>query len=235
MFATKAKLSVARPERLVSNEFLCPQARLRQQDRRWPQASPPSGSQEGFGYGHETTFAGVDYEEVENTFKEFKPDIVAYTTFSGGHIEFMDWNRRLKSKYKFYAMFGGPHVTFSPEMIEEDGRIIADWEPMIRGVLDDMGKSVAPSVISARFHNTLAEIIDWTAIELGEPRVVLTGGCFQNRYLAEEVILRLRTSGLKPYWHQRIPTNDGGIALGQIAAAAFRSKGRSKSTTRPLR
>ena len=71
--------------------------------------------------GHEITIAGIDYEEVEKTFREFKPDIVAYTTFSGGHIEYMEWNRRLKQKYKFFAMFGGPHVTFSPEMIEEDG------------------------------------------------------------------------------------------------------------------
>ncbi len=131
-------------------------------------------------------------------------------------LEFALSGARTKESYTF-------------EMIEEDGRIIADWESMIRGVLDDLGKSVAPSVISARFHNTLAEIIDWTAIELGEPRVVLTGGCFQNRYLAEEVILRLRTSGLKPYWHQRIPTNDGGIALGQIAAAAYFDNRSNKS------
>ena len=71
--------------------------------------------------GHQTTIAGVDYDEVEKTFMEFKPDIVAYTTFSGGQNTFLDWNRRLKSKFNFYAMFGGPHVTFTPEMIEKDG------------------------------------------------------------------------------------------------------------------
>ncbi|NIO19546.1 MAG: hypothetical protein GTN76_02050, partial [Candidatus Aenigmarchaeota archaeon] len=71
--------------------------------------------------GHQCTIAGVDYEELEKTFQEFKPDIVAYTTFSGGHITYLDWNRRLKKKYEFYAMFGGPHVTFSPEMVEEEG------------------------------------------------------------------------------------------------------------------
>jgi radical SAM superfamily enzyme YgiQ (UPF0313 family) len=71
--------------------------------------------------GHKTTIAGVNYNEVEKTFQEFKPDIVAYTTFSGGHIEYLDWNRRLKQNFKFYSMFGGPHTTFSPEMVEEDG------------------------------------------------------------------------------------------------------------------
>jgi radical SAM superfamily enzyme YgiQ (UPF0313 family) len=71
--------------------------------------------------GHQCEIAGVNYNEVEKTFREFKPDIVAYTTFSGGHITYLDWNRKLKEKFKFFAMFGGPHPTFSPEMVEEEG------------------------------------------------------------------------------------------------------------------
>lgn len=72
-------------------------------------------------HGHQCDIAGVNYKEVEQTFREFKPDIVAYTTFSGGHKTYLDWNRQLKNKYKFFSMFGGPHTTFSPEMVEEDG------------------------------------------------------------------------------------------------------------------
>ncbi|MBI5675477.1 MAG: B12-binding domain-containing radical SAM protein [Nitrospirae bacterium] len=71
--------------------------------------------------GHQCEIAGVSYNEVEETVKEFKPDIVAYTTFSGGQDTYLDWNRRLKEKFKFFAMFGGPHPTFSPEMVEEEG------------------------------------------------------------------------------------------------------------------
>ena len=52
----------------------------------------------------------------------------------------------------------------------------------------------------------------------GEERVVLTGGCFQNKYLCERAVDRLTNEGFHPYWHQRIPPNDGGIALGQIMA-----------------
>jgi hydrogenase maturation protein HypF len=48
---------------------------------------------------------------------------------------------------------------------------------------------------------------------------MLTGGCFQNRYLTERAVRRLRKDNFRPYWHQRIPPNDGGIALGQIVAA----------------
>jgi hydrogenase maturation protein HypF len=49
--------------------------------------------------------------------------------------------------------------------------------------------------------------------------VVLSGGCFQNRYLTERAVRRLSAEGFRPYWHQRVPPNDGGIALGQVVAA----------------
>jgi hydrogenase maturation protein HypF len=54
----------------------------------------------------------------------------------------------------------------------------------------------------------------------GAARVVLTGGCFQNCYLVERTIQRLQEEGFRPFWHEHVPTNDGGIALGQIVAAA---------------
>jgi radical SAM superfamily enzyme YgiQ (UPF0313 family) len=71
--------------------------------------------------GHQCDIAGVSYKEVEKTVAEFKPDIIAFTAFSGGHIEYLEWNRKLKEKFKFYSMFGGPHPTFSPEMVAEEG------------------------------------------------------------------------------------------------------------------
>jgi hydrogenase maturation protein HypF len=49
---------------------------------------------------------------------------------------------------------------------------------------------------------------------------MLTGGCFQNRVLAESAIERLKAAGFQPFWHHQVPPNDGGIALGQIIAAA---------------
>lgn len=71
--------------------------------------------------GHQCDIAGVSYNEVEKTFSEFKPDVVAYTAFSGGHVKMLEWNRQLKQQFSFYSMFGGPHPTFSPEMVEEEG------------------------------------------------------------------------------------------------------------------
>jgi radical SAM superfamily enzyme YgiQ (UPF0313 family) len=72
-------------------------------------------------HGHQCDIAGVDYKEVEKSFREFQPDIVAYTAFSGGHVTYLEWNRKLKKQFKFFAMFGGPHPTFSPEIVEEEG------------------------------------------------------------------------------------------------------------------
>jgi hydrogenase maturation protein HypF len=101
--------------------------------------------------------------------------------------------------------------------------IIVDWAPMMRQLIEEQRREVPRANLSAKFHNTLVAIIIAVARRAGENRVVLTGGCFQNKYLTERAILRLRREGFRPYWHQRVPPNDGGIALGQaVAAAALR-------------
>jgi hydrogenase maturation protein HypF len=73
--------------------------------------------------------------------------------------------------------------------------------------------------IAAKFHNTLVEMIVVIAHQVGIEQVLLTGGCFQNRYLLERSIQRLRVEGFVPYWHHQIPPNDGGLAVGQILGA----------------
>jgi hydrogenase maturation protein HypF len=93
---------------------------------------------------------------------------------------------------------------------------------MIWSILEDVRCRVPVGLISAKFHNTLAEAALTIARVAGKERVVLSGGCFQNRYLTERTVQRLTQDGFRPYWHQRIPPNDGGIALGQVVAAAAR-------------
>ena len=97
--------------------------------------------------------------------------------------------------------------------------MVMDWKPCLEGLLADSRKGVAPGVISTRFHNGLVETIVTIAQRTGQQAVVLSGGCFQNRYLVERAVARLHNSGLRPYWHQRVPPNDGGICLGQVVAA----------------
>jgi len=97
--------------------------------------------------------------------------------------------------------------------------MMLDWSPLVEGVLVDVNRGVPTGEISAKFHNGLADAIVAVAREFGLERVALSGGCFQNRYLTERAVQRLRRDGFQPYWHQRVPTNDGGIALGQVVAA----------------
>jgi hydrogenase maturation protein HypF len=101
---------------------------------------------------------------------------------------------------------------------------VIDWAPMIGEILIDLRQGTSIGIISVKFHNTLAEIIVAIGQQIVTPKVVLTGGCFQNRYLLEQAVLRLSQAGFKVYWHQRVPPNDGGVALGQVVAAARKSR-----------
>jgi hydrogenase maturation protein HypF len=94
------------------------------------------------------------------------------------------------------------------------------WTPMAEEILMEVAGGIAPERMARKFHNTLAAMIARIASEHSDLPVVLSGGCFQNRLLTELTVTRLEADGVKVYWHQRIPPNDGGIALGQVVAAA---------------
>lgn len=117
------------------------------------------------------------------------------------------------------------------ELRAPNSPLVIDWSPMISSILADLERFSLTGRIAAIFHNTLTELIVETAKRIGEERVLLTGGCFQNKRLTERTIKRLREEGFQPYWHQRIPPNDGGLALGQILAA-IRSDGRGEAAPR---
>ncbi len=104
--------------------------------------------------------------------------------------------------------------------------IIIDPAPVLRGVVSDLRRGVDVAVISARFHNTIAEIIvgvSQAARErTGINRVALSGGVFQNIYLLGRTLDRLESQGFEALIHHQVPTNDGGIALGQAVIANAR-------------
>jgi len=108
---------------------------------------------------------------------------------------------------------------YNLSLVTRHSSLVLDWAPMIEAILSDVQNSVAIGRISAKFHNALAEAVVAVAKRTGERCVVLSGGCFQNRYLTERTVRRLLAEGFQPYWHQRVPPNDGGIALGQVVAA----------------
>jgi hydrogenase maturation protein HypF len=95
---------------------------------------------------------------------------------------------------------------------------ILDWEPLVRALRADCRTGIAAGTMSARFHNGLIEGVLSICRVFGERRVVLSGGCFLSRRLLEGLVHRLTDEGFQPYWHQRVPCGDGGIALGQLMA-----------------
>jgi hydrogenase maturation protein HypF len=83
--------------------------------------------------------------------------------------------------------------------------------------------------VAARFHNALAgataSACGILAGRHGLETVVLSGGVFQNRLLLERTARRLEADGLRVLLPERLPPNDGGIAFGQAAVAAWATRG----------
>ncbi len=114
------------------------------------------------------------------------------------------------------------------EISKAEGVLLIQPAAIIRGVVEDIKKGASGGKISRRFHLTMMEVLvqacifirDETALE----KVVLAGGVFQNRTLLAGVEARLSKEGFQVYSKSLIPSNDGGIALGQAVAAHYMNK-----------
>jgi len=106
------------------------------------------------------------------------------------------------------------------ESVVEAGEVIQD-------LLGDIHSGVSIPVISARFHNGLAELSHQVCVEIrrktGINEVALSGGVWQNIALLERATRYLRKDGFIVYLHHQVPANDGGLSLGQalVGAAKF--------------
>lgn len=108
---------------------------------------------------------------------------------------------------------------------EEAGGSVLDPGEMILAVARDAMAGMSPSVIAARIHNAIAEAtaeaVTRLAERYGTRTAVLSGGVFQNRRLLDGTSERLSAAGLRVLTPARVPPNDGGIAYGQAAVAAW--------------
>lgn len=99
-----------------------------------------------------------------------------------------------------------------------------DWRPLVRVLVKRRLAGESPARLAADFHATVIHASAKLAAELarvdGLSAVTLSGGCFQNRLLLEGLMQALKNEGLEACAHERVPTNDGGIALGQAVSAA---------------
>jgi hydrogenase maturation protein HypF len=96
-------------------------------------------------------------------------------------------------------------------------------EPVLTSMVQDLQAQLPAPIMAAKFHHAVAEVIARVASrirkEAGLRRVVLSGGVFQNLLLLEWTWQRLAAAGFDVYVHHRVPTNDGGISLGQAVVA----------------
>jgi len=113
-----------------------------------------------------------------------------------------------------------------PFSLEDGEPFRIDPRPMIEAIVSDAAGGIAVGEISARFHLTMAHVIadacDRMRAASGLGRVCLSGGTFQNLRLLSHAVTMLRDRGFEVFVHHRVPTNDGGIALGQAVIASCR-------------
>ncbi len=109
------------------------------------------------------------------------------------------------------------------ELIRRNDKWIIDWKPMIRQVVDDAMQELDYAKISEKFHrglvNILFKLLNKIRLESNINKVVLSGGVFMNMFLLKTLEKRLLNDNFRVYTHKKVPTNDGGIALGQLLIA----------------
>jgi hydrogenase maturation protein HypF len=104
-----------------------------------------------------------------------------------------------------------------------------DPAPAVRAIVEDLTGNRPRPEMAAAFQAGLAESCAELAARLlasaGAKSVLLSGGCFQNALLLEATAAGLEARGLNWYSNREVPVNDGGVALGQVAAAAWNPEG----------
>ena len=112
-------------------------------------------------------------------------------------------------------------------LFELEGQKIS-FRKLFHQILQDISQEVNPGDIAAKFHNTLIiinlHISKLLREESGINKVVLSGGSFQNAYLLEHTEQILMDQGFEVFSQEKVPSNDGGLSLGQLTIAAKRKQ-----------
>lgn len=123
------------------------------------------------------------------------------------------------------------------DITSEGSCFLLDFSPAIRKITESLLAGQSKEALAWAFHQCLQMAFCEMAIRIrkqtGLNRTVLSGGCFQNRILLEGCLQELEGAGFDVFIHQRVPTNDGGISLGQAVCAGARVKAGLSSPGRP--
>lgn len=121
-----------------------------------------------------------------------------------------------------YAADNGNGV-YSYKVDTSEGLFIQDMSDMIAGVVDDRLKGISAGAISAKFHETVATMVNDICVRIrkdnGINLVALSGGVFQNILLLTKCMEKLKNDSFNVIIHGRVPANDGGLSLGQAVIA----------------
>ncbi|MGA3063811.1 MAG: carbamoyltransferase HypF [Methylocystis sp.] len=153
------------------------------------------------------------------------PDRQAYEGETGARLEAIVDESELRNGDEAHC------YSFSLSLRRPAGPQYLEPATMWRALLDDLMTRAPPPIIAARFHKGLAAAIVAMTKQLAQKdsvrarlfdTVALSGGCFQNQILFAEVLRRLEQADFKVLTHAEVPTNDGGLALGQAAIGGAR-------------
>jgi len=137
--------------------------------------------------------------------------------------------KNIEKEYPYHIEPIEKQATQDPTQEPKNSRTqncIISVQPMIKTIASDIQSGIDPAIISVKFHNTIVAIMvdmaEHIRKEKGLNKVALSGGLFQNRYILTKAEQQLAKNQFDVYAHSKVPTNDGGIALGQLAIAAKR-------------
>jgi hydrogenase maturation protein HypF len=134
-------------------------------------------------------------------------------------------NYEAQAAVEFEALAAAAETGSYPlELVERSGELLIDPSLLFSRLVDDLRRGVSLPVISARFHNGVARMVVDVCQRLrrsnGLSQVALSGGVWQNLTLLRKTFIGLEQAGFTVLIHQKVPANDGGLALGQAAVAA---------------
>ena len=120
-------------------------------------------------------------------------------------------------------------LPFEYKLEKQNSLIQFDHTPVIRQITEHLlNKDASPEQISRRFHSTIVDMTVKICIQIredgGPGDVVLSGGVFMNEFLLINTIKQLEKQGFIVYCQQKVPSNDGGIALGQAMIAGIKEQ-----------
>ncbi len=125
---------------------------------------------------------------------------------------------------EFEALMDKSVTEFYEFELSESDIILVNWKNLMKAVTADVLDEMLISMISAKFHNSVANLILNLSLKMREKcrmnKVALSGGCFQNVALLQKAVKNLEKEDFEIFTHRKVPPNDGGLALGQAVIAA---------------